>query len=92
MSRRQHGGALSLLLTLLAIGLLAYFALRGSASSPSAPGAPFDCERRISSLIQQTGGLGEAYKTGYAALPPACQKLVPAPGALAPSTERAPDT
>ncbi len=91
MRQRQHGGAISLLLGLLVIGLLAYFALRGSAKSPTAAGAPIDCERRIGSLIQQTGGLGPAYKSGYDSLPPACQKLVPAPGALAPSTERAPE-
>jgi hypothetical protein len=89
---RQHGGAISLLLTVLAIGLLAYFALRGSASSPSAAGAPVDCERRISALIRQTAGQGDAYNTGYAALPAACQKLVPAPGTLAPSAAQTPDT
>lgn len=88
----QRGGAISLLLALVVIGALAYLALSGSAKAPNAPGAPLDCERRINLLIQRTGGLGEAYGTGYAALPPACQKLTPAPGALEPSPTRSPES
>lgn len=89
---RQRGGAISLLLTLVAIGLLAYFALRGNAKSPTAPGAPVDCERRIGALVQQTGGIGPAAQAAWQALPAECRKLMPEPAALAPSAERAPGT
>lgn len=88
----QRGGAISLLLVLVVIGLLAYFTLRGSAKSPSAPGAPLDCERRIGDLVKQTGGIGAAAEVAWQALPDPCKKLMPEPAALAPPVERAPGT
>lgn len=85
---RQRGGMLSLLLVLLVIGLLAYFALRSyGGSAPAAPeaagGAPaqVQCTQRISALVGATGGTGPAYAAGYAALPPECQKFAPPPAA-----------
>ena len=89
---RQHGGMLSLLLTLLAIGALAYFGLHGlGRTSPGASGeAAISCEQRISKLIAKTGGQGPDYKSGYDALPTSCRGLIPAPEALAPPIERTP--
>jgi hypothetical protein len=84
---RQSGGMLSLLATLLVLGLLAYFALRSyngmqPASGSAAPGAPpMACTQRIADLVQRTGGLGPDYKAGYDALPRDCQKLTPPPAA-----------
>jgi hypothetical protein len=83
--RRQRGGMISLLLTLLVIGFVAYFALRGigrGAHGTDAAGgqqASVTCERAVSDLVKHTGGLGPQYESGYAALPPACQRLLPPP-------------
>jgi len=90
----QRGGILSLLLTLLALGAVLYFLLGGDnkPGSPASATAPVQCEQQIAKLMQATGGVGDAYSEGYRALPPSCQALIPAPGALAPSAERAPDT
>lgn len=83
----QRGGMLSLVLTLLAIGALAYFALRssggGSATAVGSGEASISCEQQIAKLIGKTGGQGPDYKRGYDVLPPPCRKLVPAPDALA---------
>ncbi|GAC1633284.1 MAG: hypothetical protein NVS9B10_28480 [Nevskia sp.] len=87
----QRGGLLSLLLTVLAIGAVAYFALRGTAggSHPLGDGqAAISCEQQISKLMAKTGGLGPEYQTGYDALPTSCRGLLPAPGALEPSPKR----
>lgn len=86
---RQRGGVLSLLITLLAIGLLAWFALRSFSGKPSAsaPGGTqqqlVNCERAASDLVQRTGGLGPEYKKGYDALPANCRSFLPPPAALA---------
>ena len=88
----QRGGLLSLLLTLLALGLVAYFALRGTAGGTHPVGndqAAVSCEQLIARLMAKTGGLGPDYKTGYDALPSSCRGLLPAPGALDPSPARA---
>ncbi|MFI4979288.1 MAG: hypothetical protein ACHQIO_02960 [Nevskiales bacterium] len=81
---RQHGGMLSLLLVLVAIGLLAYFALRPHTARQEATSAGGEqqlvsCTKLTGELIQRTGGLGPDYKTGYEALPPNCRGLLPAP-------------
>lgn len=88
---RQHGGMLSLLLTLLAIGLLAWFALRSFSGSSRETGGSqqqlANCSKLASDLIQRTGGLGPEYKSGYENLPASCRSLLPAPAALAPAAE-----
>lgn len=87
--RRERGGMLSLLLTLLAIGALAYFMLHGRGGGGSTElgsgASAISCEQRISKLVSSTGGQGPAYKAGYEALPSSCRGLLPAPGALEPS-------
>jgi hypothetical protein len=88
---RQRGSAISLLLGLLVIGLLAYFALR-STSAPKKEGLGqsqmVSCEKVMSDLIQRTGGIGPEYKAGYDAAPPACKGLLPPPAALDPSARQ----
>ena len=80
---------LSLLLALVVIGLLAYFALRSH--SAVQPGAGADqqqlvgCTKLVGDLIQHTGGIGADYKTGYDALPPNCRGMLPPPGAVSPN-------
>lgn len=86
----QRGGMLGLLIALLAVGLLAWLALRSfSGSSPSTAGAPAGqqavlCTQRITELVQRTGGIGPDYQAGYEALPRECQKLTPPPAATNP--------
>jgi len=91
--RPQHGGMLSLLLTLLAIGALAWFALRGTGgvirSGVGSDAQAVTCEQQVSALIAKTGGLGPDYTRGYEALPASCRGLLPAPGSLDPSAKRA---
>jgi hypothetical protein len=82
---RQRGSALSLLLALVIIGLVAYFALRGTGTATQGSGSQqqlVNCERLMSDLIQRTGGIGPDYKTGYDAAPPACRHMLPPPGAV----------
>lgn len=89
---RQHGGALSLLLALAVIGLLAYFALRGTGTTTQGAGSQqqlVSCEKVLSDLIQRTGGIGPDYKAGYDAAPPACKHLLPAPAGLDPTARQA---
>ncbi len=83
---------LALLLALLVVGLLAYFALRShSAVQPASGAAAGDqqqlvsCTKLTGDLIQRTGGLGADYKAGYEALPPNCRGLLPPPAAVAPN-------
>lgn len=82
-----RGGALSLLLTLLVIGLLAWFALRAWHGSGAAPAAQdsVSCEQRVSRLVAATGGVGPQAQAAYDRLPPDCRRLMPDPAALAPS-------
>lgn len=90
MSRaRERGGTLSLLLTLLAVGALLYFGLRGIGGSGNHEGVAVNCTQLAQALIAKTGGLGPDYETGYARLPESCRKFLPPPGALTPSPERA---
>jgi len=94
---RQHGGMISLLLVLLAIGFLAWFALRAhSASQPAAGVADVgsqeqlvSCTRIVSDLVGRTGGIGADYKTGYDALPPNCRHMLPPPAGITPSVPEA---
>jgi hypothetical protein len=89
----QRGGMIGLLLSLLAIGAVLYFVLHGgSGAGPASDATMVNCERAIADLVAKTGGLGEAYATGYAKLPPSCQKLTPAPGALEPSAAKLPES
>jgi hypothetical protein len=84
----QRGGAISLLLVLVIIGLIAYFALRGnSTTKKDAMGQQqmVSCEKVMSDLIQRTGGIGPEYKAGYDAAPPACRNLLPPPAAIEPA-------
>ncbi len=84
---RQRGGALSLLLALAIIGLLAYFALRGTGTAILSSGSQqqlVSCEKVLSDLIQRTGGIGPDYKAGYDAAPAACKHMLPPPAAIEP--------
>ena len=89
----QRGGALGLLLSLLAIGAVLYYVLHGgTGAGPASEATMVNCEHAIADLVGKTGGLGEAYAAGYAKLPSACQKLTPAPGALEPSAANMPES
>lgn len=75
---------LSLLLVLVVVGLLAYFALRPHTARQEATSAGGEqqlvsCTKLTGALIQRTGGLGPDYKAGYDALPPNCRGLLPPP-------------
>ena len=89
--QRQHGGMLSLLLTLLAIGAIGYFALKSRSGGHSDTGTALGCEPRIAALVRDTGGVGAQAQAAYDALPAECRKLLPNPAALAPTPEPAPD-
>ncbi len=82
---------MSLLLVLVIIGLVAYFALRGTHTTTQGSGSQqqlVSCEKVLSDLIQRTGGLGPEYKTGYDAAPAACKNMLPPPAALDPSARQ----
>ena len=85
--RRQRGGALSLLLVLLIIGLVAYFALRANTTAQGSGSQQqlVSCERVMSDLVKRTGGIGPDYKAGYDAAPEQCRKLLPPPAAITPA-------
>jgi hypothetical protein len=86
---QQRGGMLSLLLALLVIGLLAYFALRSHNVSPSGTGDQPQlpgCTKLAGDLVRRTGGIGPDYKAGYEALPPGCRDILPPPAAAASGT------
>ena len=81
---------LSLLLALVVIGLLAYFALRSHGATQAVDGNSsqqqlVSCTKLIGDLVQHTGGIGADYKTGYDALPPNCRGMLPPPEAIAPN-------
>lgn len=79
---------MSLLLALVVIGLVAYFALRGTPAATQGSGSQqqlVSCEKVLSDLIQRTGGIGPDYKAGYDAAPPACRNMLPAPAGLDPA-------
>ena len=85
---RQQGGMLGLLLAVLVVGLLAYFALRSHSTAQTGPGNQqqlVSCTQLIGDLIKHTGGIGADYKTGYDALPPNCRGMLPPPEAIAPN-------
>ncbi len=89
---RQRGGMLSLLLALLVIGLLAYFAVRSHsvrqpAAGPAGAGNQQQlvlCSKLASDLVGRTGGIGADYKAGYEALPPSCRGMLPPPAGVTP--------
>jgi hypothetical protein len=88
----QHGSALSLLIALVVIGLLAWLALRGTGTATQGAGNQqqlVSCEKVLSDLIQRTGGIGPEYKAGYDAAPPACKHLLPAPAGIDPTARQA---
>jgi hypothetical protein len=87
----QNGGMLSLLLTLLAIGAIAYFMLKSGTGVHTDTGNAVNCEPRIAALVRNTGGVGPAAQAAYDQLPEECRKLLPNPASLAPSPERVPD-
>jgi len=89
--RYQRGGMLSLLLTLLAIGAVAYFMLKSGTGVHTDTGNAVNCEPRITALVRNTGGVGPAAQAAYDQLPDECRKLLPNPASLAPSVERVPD-
>ena len=77
---RARGGAISLLLTLLAIGLLAYFALKSTVfSRETAANGEINCTNKVSELVNRTHGVGAEYQAGYEALPDDCRKFAPPP-------------
>jgi hypothetical protein len=79
---RQRGGALSLLIVLLVIGLAAYFAIRSYTAKQTAPNgeqAMVNCSKAASDLVGRTGGIGPDYKAGYDALPAQCRAYLPPP-------------
>ena len=84
---------LSLLLTLLVIGVVAYFALRSHSVSQTAAESTgagnqqqlVACTKLAGDLVARTGGIGPDYKTGYDALPPNCRGMLPPPAAVSPN-------
>jgi len=81
---RQRGGMVSLLIALLVIGVLAYFALRAhSTTKETGMGQTqlVGCDQLANDLVGRTHGIGPDYKTGYDALPPQCRALLPPPSA-----------
>jgi hypothetical protein len=81
---------ISLLLTLLVLGLLAYWMLHGivgghgkDRQGAGGMAVQINCERALSSFVQRTGGVGPAAQAAYDALPPQCRKMMPDPAALA---------
>jgi hypothetical protein len=77
---RSRGGAISLLLTLLVIGLLAYFALKSTVFSHETAGnGEINCTNKVSELVNRTHGVGAEYQAGYEALPDDCRKFAPPP-------------
>jgi hypothetical protein len=84
---------ISLLLTLLAVGLLMYFMLRhkqGPGSSGTDVGNAAHCEPLISKLVSTTGGVGPQAQAAYDQLPAECKKLMPNPASLAPTPTQMP--
>ena len=89
MNRRHihhaKGGAISLLLTLLVVGLLAYLALKSTVfSHETAPNGEINCVNQVSALVNRTHGLGAEYRAGYETLPDDCKKLAPPLGPVLP--------
>ena len=85
---RQQGGMLGLLLAVLVVGLLAYFALRSHSATQAVDGSQqqlVSCTKLISDLVQHTGGIGADYKAGYDALPPNCRGMLPPPAGITPN-------
>ncbi len=81
---------LGLLLALLVVGLLAYFALRSHSATQAVDGNSsqqqlVNCTKLIGDLVQHTGGIGTDYKTGYDALPQNCRGMLPPPAGITPN-------
>ena len=86
---------ISLLLTLLAVGLLLFLMLRhksGPGDSGTDTGNAVHCEPLVNKLVANTGGIGPQAKAAYDQLPAECKKLMPDPAALAPTPQRSPDS
>lgn len=82
---------ISLLLTLLAIGLLLYFMLHhksGPGDTGTDTGNAVHCEPLINKLVSTTGGIGPQAKAEYDQLPAECRKLLPDPTSLAPTPQQ----
>lgn len=82
---------ISLLLTLLAVGLVLYFMLRhksGPGDTGTDTGNAIHCEPLINKLMASTGGIGPQAKAAYDQLPAECRKLIPDPAALAPTPQQ----
>jgi hypothetical protein len=82
---------ISLLLTLLAIGLLLFLMLRhksGPGDSGTDTGNAIHCEPLINKLVSTTGGIGPQAKAAYDQLPAECKKLMPDPASLAPTAQQ----
>jgi hypothetical protein len=79
---RQRGGAISLLIVALVIGLAAYFAIHAYTArerGPTGEQAMVNCAKAASDLVGRTGGIGPDYKAGYDALPAQCHSYLPPP-------------
>ncbi len=82
---------ISLLLTLLAVGLLLYLMLRhksGPGDTGTDTGNAVHCEPLINKLVSSTGGIGPQAKAEYDQLPAECKKLLPDPASLAPTPQQ----
>ena len=87
----QSGNILSLLLGLILLLVVLYFAFKPG--TPHTDGAlALNCEPLIKTLVQNTGGVGPQAQQAYAQLPPECRKLLPDPAMLAPTPEHLPAT
>lgn len=81
----------SLLLTLLAIGLVLFLMLRhksGPGDSGTDTGNAVHCEPLINHLVSSTGGIGPQAKAAYDQLPAECKKLMPDPASLSPMPQQ----
>ncbi|MDR3417615.1 MAG: hypothetical protein P4L83_15670 [Nevskia sp.] len=80
--RHQRGGMISLLLGLLVLGVLVYFALRSHSATQTGAGGEtqmVNCSKLANDLVARTHGIGPDYKAGYEALPPQCRSMLPPP-------------
>ena len=88
--KSQRGGMLSLLITLLLLGVVAYFALRAHGTRKETGTGQTElvgCDKLANDLVGRTHGIGPEYKAGYEALPPQCRALLPPPAASPPVPE-----
>jgi hypothetical protein len=82
---------ISLLLTLLAVGVLLYLMLHhksGPGDTGTDTGNAVQCEPLINRLVSSTGGIGPQAKAQYDQLPAECKRLMPDPASLAPTPQQ----